>query len=189
MTERLPRADADTLLYRFTVDDPTTFTRPWSGEVPFEGLDELIYEYACHEGNYALSNVLSGERCAGEGARRSEEAPSRSSRRRDDAHDSPGGLAAGLVLAATVPMAGHHAFGAEFDPNAPIRLQGKVVKLEWVNPHAWIHIEVQPGRQARGVDGRGRHAEYAAPPRPHARLARPSAPSSSSTATRPRTTR
>ena len=40
-------------------------------------------------------------------------------------------------------MAGHHAFGAEFDPDAPIRLQGKVVKLEWVNPHAWIHIEVK----------------------------------------------
>jgi hypothetical protein len=51
-------------------------------------------------------------------------------------------LAAGLVLAATAPVAGHHAFGAEFDPNAPIKLQGKVVKLEWVNPHAWIHIEV-----------------------------------------------
>ena len=40
------------------------------------------------------------------------------------------------------PRRGHHAFGAEFDPDAPIRLQGKVVKLEWVNPHAWIHIEV-----------------------------------------------
>ena len=48
----------------------------------------------------------------------------------------------GLVCA-TTPVAGHHAFGAEFDPDAPIRLQGKVVKLEWVNPHAWIHIEVK----------------------------------------------
>jgi hypothetical protein len=62
VTERISRADADTLLYKFTIDDPQTFTRPWSGEVPFEKLDELIYEYACHEGNYALSNVLSGER-------------------------------------------------------------------------------------------------------------------------------
>jgi Family of unknown function (DUF6152) len=53
-------------------------------------------------------------------------------------------LIAGLsLLATTVPVVGHHAFGAEFDPNAPIRLQGKVVKLEWVNPHTWIHIEVK----------------------------------------------
>ena len=60
--ERFTRADADTILYKFTIDDPTTFTRQWSGEVPFEATDEPIYEYACHEGNYALSNVLSGER-------------------------------------------------------------------------------------------------------------------------------
>jgi hypothetical protein len=51
-------------------------------------------------------------------------------------------LAGFLLLASTAPLAGHHAFGAEFDPDAPIRLQGKVVKLEWVNPHAWIHIEI-----------------------------------------------
>jgi hypothetical protein len=62
VTERISRMDADTLLYTFTIDDPQTFTRPWSGEVPFEQLDELIYEYACHEANYALSNVLSGAR-------------------------------------------------------------------------------------------------------------------------------
>ncbi|MGH9349726.1 MAG: hypothetical protein ACRD26_20940 [Vicinamibacterales bacterium] len=60
--ERFTRADADTILYRFTIDDPTTFTASWSGEVPFEATSEPIYEYACHEGNYALSNVLSGER-------------------------------------------------------------------------------------------------------------------------------
>jgi hypothetical protein len=52
-------------------------------------------------------------------------------------------MAGVIVLAATVPVAGHHAFGAEFDPNAPIRLQGKVVKVEWVNPHTWIHIDVK----------------------------------------------
>lgn len=51
-------------------------------------------------------------------------------------------IAGAFITAATAPVVGHHAFGAEFDPDAPIRLQGKVVKLEWVNPHAWIHIEV-----------------------------------------------
>ena len=50
-------------------------------------------------------------------------------------------LVAGLLIAGRTVMA-HHAFGAEFDPNAPIRLQGKVVTLEWVNPHTWIHLEI-----------------------------------------------
>ena len=62
VVERFTRADENTMLYRFTIDDPSTFTRPWSGEVPFLAMDDLVYEYACHEGNYALSNVLSGAR-------------------------------------------------------------------------------------------------------------------------------
>jgi hypothetical protein len=60
--ERFTRTDADTILYTFTIDDPTTFTSPWTGEVPFKKSGEQIYEYACHEGNYALANVLSGAR-------------------------------------------------------------------------------------------------------------------------------
>jgi hypothetical protein len=52
-------------------------------------------------------------------------------------------LAAAGLLIATVPAIGHHAFGGEFDPNKPVLLKGKVVKLEWVNPHAWIHVEIQ----------------------------------------------
>ncbi|MFA5909539.1 MAG: hypothetical protein WC815_12235 [Vicinamibacterales bacterium] len=60
--ERFRRVDATTINYRFTVDDPTTFARPFTGEIPFRATDELIYEYACHEGNYALANVLSGAR-------------------------------------------------------------------------------------------------------------------------------
>ncbi len=49
---------------------------------------------------------------------------------------------AALLLAAVVPVYAHHAFGAEFDPNRPLILKGPVVRVEWVNPHTWIHVEV-----------------------------------------------
>ena len=51
------------------------------------------------------------------------------------------GLTAAL-LAGSVPAIAHHAFGAEFDPNRPLVLRGPVVRVEWVNPHTWIHMEV-----------------------------------------------
>ena len=60
--ERFTRADEHTINYEFTVDDPSTYTQSWSGEVPFRALGDSIYEYACHEANYALFNVLSGAR-------------------------------------------------------------------------------------------------------------------------------
>ena len=61
VTERLTRVESG-ILYEFTVDDPTTYSGTWGGEIPFRPLNDRVYEYACHEGNYALSNILSGER-------------------------------------------------------------------------------------------------------------------------------
>src|SRR3979490_393186 len=58
--------------------------------------------------------------------------------------------AAALLLAA-IPMNAHHAFGGEFDANRPVLLKGKVVKMEWVNPHAWIHVEVRKPDGAKEV--------------------------------------
>ena len=60
--ERLTRVSERTINYEFTVVDPGTYTSEWGGEVPMRQLDGLIYEYACHEGNYALGNILSGAR-------------------------------------------------------------------------------------------------------------------------------
>ena len=64
VTERFTLADANTIKYRFTIEDPTTFTAPFTGELPFVRMapGELVYEYACHEGNYGLEGVMSGAR-------------------------------------------------------------------------------------------------------------------------------
>ena len=62
VVERFTRVNANTLLYRFTVDDPQTWDKPWGGEYPWNATDEHIYEYACHEGNYALGDMLRGAR-------------------------------------------------------------------------------------------------------------------------------
>ena len=62
VTERFSRVDEETILYEFTVDDPATFTEPWGGQVPIKRFDAELYEYACHEGNYALEGVLRGGR-------------------------------------------------------------------------------------------------------------------------------
>ena len=62
VTERFSRMSEDALLYEFTVHDPASYTEPWGGQIPMTRMDDQLYEYACHEGNYALSGVLSGAR-------------------------------------------------------------------------------------------------------------------------------
>ena len=62
LVERIRRVDADNLLYEFTIDDATTWTRPWTAQVPMMKADGVIYEYACHEGNYGMFGILSGAR-------------------------------------------------------------------------------------------------------------------------------
>jgi hypothetical protein len=62
--ERFTRTGPDTILYRFTIDDSTTFLQPWTAELPLNATSGPIYEYACHEGNYALVDILSGARAS-----------------------------------------------------------------------------------------------------------------------------
>jgi hypothetical protein len=64
LVERFTRTDANTLLYEFTVEDPTVWTRPWTAVVPMRKSVDPIYEYACHEGNYAMTGILAGARAA-----------------------------------------------------------------------------------------------------------------------------
>jgi hypothetical protein len=64
LVERFTRMDADTLRYEFTVDDPTTWTRPWTAEVLMKKSPGPLFEYACHEGNFAMSHILSGARAS-----------------------------------------------------------------------------------------------------------------------------
>ena len=62
LTERFTRVDADTIRYQFTVDDPATWTKPWSAEQPMRKITGPIFEHACHEGNYDLRNLLTTAR-------------------------------------------------------------------------------------------------------------------------------
>ena len=73
VTERFTRVDAETIRYEFTVDDPTTWARPWSAEIPMVATEGPMYEYACHEGNHDIRHILeiyrNLERQAAEGRR------------------------------------------------------------------------------------------------------------------------
>ena len=146
VVERFTRVDDKTLLYRFTVEDPATWARPWTGEYTWPATDTQLFEYACHEGNYALGNILRGAR-----QRDAKKPPRRAGigkiglrlemERRLMRTKVVFALAGvGLFVAAAMPVVAHHAFGGEFDANRPVLLKGTVGKVERVNPHAWIHI-------------------------------------------------
>ena len=62
LVERFTRVDADTLEYEYTVEDPTTYARPWTASLAMKPLDGDMYEFACHEGNYGMVGILSGAR-------------------------------------------------------------------------------------------------------------------------------
>ena len=62
LVERFTRVDPNTLVYSFTVDDPTTWTKPWTAEIPMRKSDAPLFEYACHEGNYGMEGTLRGAR-------------------------------------------------------------------------------------------------------------------------------
>ena len=62
LTERFTRTDADTLMYEATINDPTVWTTEWTYQIPMQRNDQPVYEYACHEGNYGLTNILAGAR-------------------------------------------------------------------------------------------------------------------------------
>ena len=64
LTERFTRVSPDVFEYEFTVDDPTAFTKPWTARIPYNKTTERVYEYACHEGNYAMTDILAGARAA-----------------------------------------------------------------------------------------------------------------------------
>jgi hypothetical protein len=64
LTERFTRVSPGVIQYEFTVDDPTAFTRSWTARIPLNKTTDRVYEYACHEGNYALTDILAGARAA-----------------------------------------------------------------------------------------------------------------------------
>jgi hypothetical protein len=70
LTERFRLADGDTLIYEFTMNDPTTWTRPWIARIPMKRSRDRVYEYACHEGNYGMTNLLSAARAVEQAERR-----------------------------------------------------------------------------------------------------------------------
>ena len=75
LVERFTRVDAGTLLYEYTIDDPESFTKPWSAAIPMTKTEVPMFEYACHEGNYAMTNILAGARAEENAAEAAKKGP------------------------------------------------------------------------------------------------------------------
>ena len=155
LIERFTRTGPDTLLYEFTITDPTTWTRPWSAAVPMKKTDEHIYEYACHEGNISMETMLAAARQAdkaSDGAakktggtsspRRNRRAWIRSIRGGDMRTNSRiVAVSAGLFSPSRRPPGPIIPLPQNLSRQA-CDSGGSVTKMEWINPHAWIYIDV-----------------------------------------------
>ena len=75
LVERFTRVDAGALLYEYTIDDPESFTKPWSAAIPMTKTEVPMFEYACHEGNYAMTNILGGARAEENAAEAAKKGP------------------------------------------------------------------------------------------------------------------
>ena len=163
MVERFTRIDKDHMDYQFTIDDPKTFTRPWTVNTPMIAIKGPIFEYACHEGNHALPGILGGARAderkaaARRVTSRRESAPGGQRTAEPQSSQKPCWFSAGSASSAVVRMAlrllaarrdlPRSAFGPPFVRRGIRCVEAgharrHVARLEWTNPHAWLYLDV-----------------------------------------------
>ena len=111
--------------------------RPWTAAIPYIRTDEQIFEYACHEGNYGMEGILQGARC-----RRSEDRGGHqtmtSSRLTVICRSAAAALLAPVTRSTRIMPSPLNS-----TRSSRLRLRGTVTRVEWINPHTWIHIEVK----------------------------------------------
>ena len=164
LTERFTRVDEDTLRYQFTVDDPATWTRPWSAEVPWKKTIRSAIRARLSRRELRLVQHPRWRSGRGEASRRrSREKGTVEIRRGLHMRTRRAVVVVGVgLLLAAAPVMAHHAFSAEFDINKPIKLQGTLTKWEMINPHSWFHIDVKdPDGNGGRLDDRRRQPEPA----------------------------